>query len=338
MYLRHFNPSSASGGRPRRWWAAGAGVTAVAALLLAACGGSTSTQASGTPQPAAYATSTVNCSAVTSQQSSWHLVSSGTLTIASDTTYAPAEYRDPTTQAFIGYDMDLIREIARRMCLTPDIHQETFGNILDLLAKPRLGQQKYDISISSFTINSARLQEVDFIPYFIAGESTLVQKGNPGHISQVSDMCGKTVSAQTGTIELAELEALNGQQVDPSTEGVAQQPLCKTNQIKILPFDSEEQVVQQVINGRADASYQDQPVTDYYINLHTANLDHGFITTNSQGTEGIPVRKDNPDFENAVKAALNSMVSDGAYRHIMAVWGQTALACLIATNGCPPAS
>jgi polar amino acid transport system substrate-binding protein len=323
--------------RGRAAWAGFYGLAAALVLILTACG-STSTQASGTPQPTAYATSTVNCSAVTSQQSSWHLVSSGNLTIASDTTYAPAEYRDPNTQAFIGYDMDLIREIARRMCLTPDIHQETFGNILDLLAKPKLGQQKYDISISSFTITSARLQEVDFIPYFIAGESTLVKKGNPGHISQVSDMCGKTVSAQNGTIELAELQALNGQQVDPSTEGVAQQPLCKNNQIKILSFDSEQQVVQQVINGRADASYQDQPVTDYYINLNTADLDHGFITTNSQGTEGIPVRKDNPDLENAVKAALNSMVSDGAYKHIMAVWGQTALACLIATNGCPQAS
>ena len=323
--------------RGRAAWAGFYGLAAALVLILTACG-STSNQASGTPQPTAYATSTVNCSTVTSQQSNWHLVSSGTLTIASDTTYAPAEYRDPNTQALIGYDMDLIREIARRMCLTPDIHTETFSNILDLLAKPKLGQQKYDISISSFTINSARLQEVDFIPYFIAGESTLVQKGNPGHISQVSDMCGKTVSAQNGTIELAELQALNGQQVDPSTEGVAQQPLCKNNQIKILSFDSEQQVVQQVVNGRADASYQDQPVTDYYINLHTANLDHGFITTNSQGTEGIPVRKDNPDLENAVKAALNSMVSDGAYKHIMAVWGQTALACLIATNGCPPAS
>lgn len=322
-------------GKPRKWWAVGSAFVAAAALVLAGCGGGTSsTGASGTPNTQANATSTVTCDS--NAKASWHLVSPNALTIASDTTYAPAEYRDPNTQAFVGYDMDLIREIARRMCLGPDIHQENFGNLLNLLAGPPLGQQKYDISISSFTITSSRLQQVDFIPYFIAGESTLVQKGNPSHISQVSDMCGKTVSAQTGTIELYELQALNGENVDPSNEGVAQQPLCKTNQIKILSFDSEEQVVQQVVNGRADASYQDQPVTDYYISLNTGKVDHGFITTNSQGTEGIAVRKDNAAFESAVKAALTSMVQDGTYKRIMAAWGQTALACLIATNGCPP--
>lgn len=334
MFVRHLSPFSAGVGKSRRWWMAGSGVLALAALLLAGCGGAGTTSASGTPNAQANATSTVTCNP--SDQASWHLVSAGSLTIASDTTYAPAEYIDSTTGKPTGYDMDLIREIARRMCLTPDIRTETFGSILDLLAKPPLGQQKYDISISSFTINSTRLQEVDFIPYFIAGESTLVKKGNPSHITQISDLCGKSVSAQTGTIELAELQALNGQNVDPSTEGVAQPATCKSNPIHILSFDSEEQVVQQVTDGRADASYQDQPVTDYYISQNTSALDHGFITANSQGTEGIPVRKDNPAFESAVKNALNSMVQDGTYKRIMATWGQTALACLIATNGCPP--
>jgi polar amino acid transport system substrate-binding protein len=340
MIARHLKSLFASVGKPRRSWVAVPGTVALAALLLAGCGSTATTSASGTPNAQAGATSTVTCNAsATSAQDSWHLVTPNVLTIASDTTYAPAEYADPQNpNHFIGYDMDLIREIARRMCLVPNIQQATFSTILDELSKPQLGQQKYDLSISSFTINSARLQEVDFIPYFIAGESTLVQKGNPAHISKVSDMCGKTISAQTATIELAELQALNGQPVDPSTEGVPQQPLCKNTPIKILSFDSEEEVVQQVINNRADASYQDQPVTDYYISLHAGQLDHGFITDNSQGTEGIAVRKDNSAFESAAKTALSNMVADGTYKRIMQAWGQTALACLLNATGCPPAS
>jgi polar amino acid transport system substrate-binding protein len=340
MIARHLKSLSASVGKPRRSWVAGSGIVALAALLLAGCGSTATTSASGTPNARAGATSTVTCNAsATSAQDSWHLVTPNVLTIASDTTYAPAEYADPQNPShFIGYDMDLIREIARRMCLVPNIQQATFSNIIDLLSGPALGQQRYDISISSFTINSDRLQKVDFVPYFIAGESTLVKKGNPSHISQVSDLCGKTVAAQNATIELAELEALNGQNVSAGDQGVPQQPVCKSNLIKILSFDSEEVVVQQVIDGRADATYQDQPVTDYYIGLHTSDLDHGFITANSQGTEGIAVRKDNAAFESAVKTALNNMVADGTYTRIMAAWGQTALACLIATNGCPPAS
>ncbi|HEX9056093.1 MAG TPA: ABC transporter substrate-binding protein [Ktedonobacterales bacterium] len=335
MFARQLKSVSASTGRgTRRFWAMGGSAVALFALVLSGCGGSSTSGAQGTPQANAVATSTVNCS--TADQSSLHLVTPNELTIASDTTYAPAEYVDPNNpNNFLGYDMDLVRELARRLCLGPKIQTASFDSIIDSLSGPPLGQQKYDLSISSFTINSTRLQKVDFIPYFVAGESTLVAKGNPSNIKSVADMCGKTVSAQNGTIELAELQALNGGNVDPSTEGVAQQPVCKTNVIHILSYDSEEDVIQQVVNGRAVASYQDQPVTDYYISLHQAQLEHGFITPNSQGTEGIAVRKDNPGLESALKKALDDMVQDGTYKRIMKAWGQDQLACL---PNCPASS
>jgi polar amino acid transport system substrate-binding protein len=118
---------------------------------------------------------------------------------------------------------------------------------------------------------------------------------------------------------------------------VAQPATCKSKQITILSYDSEEDVVTQVVNGRAAAAYQDQPVTDYYITLpaNAGKVARGFITPNSQGTEGIVVRKDNAALENAMKSVLAGMVQDGSYQTIMAKWGQTALACLAASGGCP---
>jgi ABC-type amino acid transport substrate-binding protein len=119
---------------------------------------------------------------------------------------------------------------------------------------------------------------------------------------------------------------------------VAQPPTCKSNQITILSYDSEQDVVTQVVNGRAAAAYQDQPVTDYYITLpaNAGKVARGFVTPSSQGTEGIVVRKDNAALENAMKAVLDGMVQDGSYLTIMAKWGQTKLACLAPTNTCPP--
>ncbi len=35
------------------------------------------------------------------------------------------------------------------------------------------------------------------IPYFQAGESILVPKGNPKNIKTIADMCGKIVAVQT---------------------------------------------------------------------------------------------------------------------------------------------
>lgn len=328
--------------RPRRrLWAAGLSLAAMSALLLSACGGGSGsnsgpaqgTQVAGGPK----ATTVVDCS--NADTSSLHLVTSNELTIGSDTTYAPAEFVDPNNPTiFDGYDMDLARELARRLCLGPHIVTASFSSIITDIAGPTLGQQPWDLSISSFTINSTRQQKVDMIPYFVAGESTLVQKGNPKHITDISSMCGLTVSAQNGTVELFELQDANGTGTGENDGGVTQPPVCKSNPVKILSYDSEEDVIAQVISARADAAYQDQPVTDYYISLHPNQLDPGYITSGSSGTEGIVVRKDNPALETAIKNALNAMVADGTYSRLMAAWGQTKLACLAASGGCPPSS
>jgi len=82
-------------------------------LLLSACG-TTSTPSTGGNNANCPSSSTV---------ASWHLVNPGKLTIASDTTYAPAEYSDPTNPSnYIGYDMDLARESARLSQTFPARH------------------------------------------------------------------------------------------------------------------------------------------------------------------------------------------------------------------------
>jgi polar amino acid transport system substrate-binding protein len=289
-------------------------------LALSACGASSTTGSNTTPV-AAVPTSTVTCP---TDSSTWHLVTPGTLTIASDTTYAPAEYPDPNNpQHFIGYDMDLAREIARRMCLTPDIVKATFDAIIPSISGGTLGQQRYDMSISSFSITPAREQKVNFIPYFQAGESILTLTTNPGNIKTIQDMCGKTIAVQNGTTEKAEVEDANG--TGDGSSG--QSPVCKQagKPIVIISFDDQTVVVQQVLNGRADASYQDQPVTDYYASLHPGKLIDSGITV-QPAPEGLVVRKDNPALQAAITAALNEMRADGTYLRILTAWGQQKLA------------
>jgi polar amino acid transport system substrate-binding protein len=261
----------------------------------------------------------------------WHLVASGTLSIASDTTYAPAEYPDPNDSThFIGYDMDLIREVARRLCLQPNIIKAGFDAIIPDITTGSLGQGRYDLSISSFTINDKRLAKVDMIPYLTAGESVLVPKGNPGNIQKFEDMCGKTIAVQNGTVEKDELEDANG--TGPGTSG--RDPVCKTagKLITIASNDDQGIVVQQVLNGRADATYQDQPVTVYFVVLHPDKLQNG-PTTVAPSPQGIVIRKDNTDLESAVTAAFCGMQKDGTYARILAQWQASSEA--FQTPNCP---
>lgn len=286
-------------------WASMFGFVAAAALLVSACG-TTSGGTSGTPA--------ANCPSA----SSLHLVAASTLTIASDTTYKPAEFVDPNDPSkFAGYDIELGNEIAKRMCLTPHFVTATFGpELLTAIAGPTLGQQRYDMSISSWTINDKRLAVVDMIPYFQAGESLLVAKGNPQNLKTINDLCGKIVAVQTDTAEESELKDANGEG-DTSS---GQAPVCKSNKIRIQSNSDQNVVVQQVVNGQAVASYQDQPVTGYYVAQNPGKADIGGVTV-APAPQGLVVRKDNAAFETAVRNAMKAMVADGAYLNILKKWG-----------------
>lgn len=279
----------------------------LALLTLAGCGGTSSTTNTGSNCPSA---STV---------ASWHLVSPGKLTIASDTTYAPAEYEDPSNPGtYIGYDMDIARAMAKQMCLTPVIQKASFDSIIGDISGPALGSQRYDMSISSFTINDSRKQKVDMIPYFQAGESLLVPAGNPGNLtSDFTSFCGKTIAAQEGTVEIAELQDANG--TGDGTSG--QKPVCKSNPIKILHYADQTIVVQQVVSGSAQGSYQDSPVTGFYAEQSNGKLITGPVTV-QPAPEGIVVRKDNTPLETAITSALTAIRTDGTYKSILTKWGQ----------------
>ena len=317
---RTSNPRS----RPRTW-ASFLAIGALFALALSACGGSTNAGGGHQVNSGGTPTSTVTCP----NSSSWHLVTAGSLTDATDTTYPPAESADPNNPSnYVGYDMDLIREIARRMCLKPVIIKDSFGSLITGVTNGGLGSQKYDVSISSFTITTDRQKVVDMIPYFQAGESVLVPKGNPGNIKQFTDLCGKTVAVQNNTTEQADVDAANGvnNQAEDTVDNPFWQVCSKINKpIKELHFDDETVVIQQVLNGAADATYQDQPVTSYYVSLNSSKVDTGAITV-SPSPEGIVVRKDNKPLEDAITAALNGMRADGTYLKILTAWGQQSLA------------
>ncbi len=302
-------------GRPAwRWLAGGLGIAMSLVMLLAGCGSTTSTASAGTPTP------TITCPS-SSTVATWHLANSGQLTIVTDNTYAPAEYVDTSGNQFTGYDMDLAREFARRLCLTANLVKSSFDDIIPSISGPSLGQQRYDMSISSFTINDVRKQKVDMVPYFQAGESILTLTGNPKNIKSINDMCGNTIAVQNATVEKDELSDANGN--GPGTSGQA--PVCKSKPIQIISNDDQTVVVQDVINGRADASYQDQPVTDYYVKQSPTKLvDSGITVTPSP--EGIVVRKDNPAFETAITSALTAMRADGTYLKILQSWGVQNLA------------
>jgi polar amino acid transport system substrate-binding protein len=271
------------------------GTLVVCLLLFAACGSTTSTGTTNVPTPNS-ATPTVTPPN--------DLITPGTLTVGSDTTYPPQEYIDTTTGKAAGFDIDLITAIAQRMGLKVDIVSTGFDTIIDSLTAKR-----FDVVISAVTINPARQQKADFVPYFSAGESLLVPKGNPKNITSINQMCGMTLGVQNGTVE----------QTDAQTASNACQKAGKPA-ITMTVLQNQTDVVQLLVTKRVDATYQDSPVTDYYIQQNGGQFQVGGSVVNA-ATEGIAVRKNDTSMFNAVSSAFAQLKTAGTYDALFKKWG-----------------
>lgn len=276
------------------------GMLLVLALLLAACGSGGTTTGSGGSTPTANSQTPT----VTPPND---LLTPGTLTVGSDTTYPPQEYIDTTTGKAAGFDIDLITAVAQRMGLKVNVVSTGFNTIIDSLSAKR-----FDVVISAMTINSDREKKVDFIPYFNAGESLLVQKGNPHNLKSVSDLCGLAVGVQNGTVEQTDLQTADAN--------------CKKAgkpSINMTVLQDQTAVVQLLATNRVVATYQDSPVTDYYIKQNPGQFEVGGSVVNA-APEGIAVRKGDTSMFNAVQTAFNSLKADGTYTNLINKWGLTS--------------
>jgi polar amino acid transport system substrate-binding protein len=271
------------------------GMLILLAMLFAACGSNTTTGGGSTPT-ANPATPTIAAPS--------DLITPGTLTVGSDTTYPPQEYIDTATGKAIGFDVDLITAIAQRMGLQANVVTDKFTTIFDDLVAKR-----FDVVISAAFITAERQKKVDFVPYFKAGESLLVQTGNPSNIKSLADLCGQNAGVQAGTAEQDELKAASDTCVKASKPA-----------INVTVLQDQTAVAQLLANHRVVATYQDTPVTDYYNKLNPGQFSVGGVVVNYT-TEGIAVRKGDTSMFNAIQTAFNQLKADGTYHSIILKWG-----------------
>ncbi len=272
------------------------GMLILLTILLAACGSTTTT---GSSNPTANpATPTVAAPT--------DLITSGTLTVGSDTTYPPQEYIDTATNQATGFDVDLITAIAQRMGLQAKVVTTSFDTIINSLVAKR-----FDVVISAVSVTPERQKKVDFVPYFNAGESLSVKAGNPLNIKSTADLCGQKVGVQNGTIEQTDLNTAND--------------ACKKAgkpAIEITALTNQTDVIQLLASGRVVATYQDSPVTDYYNKQHAGQFTVGGSVVNA-GIEGIVVRKGDTSMFNAIQTAFNQLKANGTYNSLIQKWGLT---------------
>ena len=288
--------------------ATGVAVLAVGALTLTACtnasetGGSAQTGGTASAAPAFDPASVKKDDSLAAQVPA-SIKSRGKLIVGSDTSYAPAEFLGGSNnQTPMGYDVDLAKAIAAKLGLTADVQTAEFTGIL-----PALGP-KYDLGISSFTINSERLAAVNFVSYFKAGTSWAVQRGNPKNFS-LNDVCGKKIGVQTGTV-----------QEDPDLAD--RNKKCKDEgkpAIDVVTLKTQTDINTRLVNGSIDAMAADSPIIGYAI-TQTNGAVEKIGDTYDSAPQGIAVAKSDMALTQLIQKTVTSLMEDGTYKEILAAW------------------
>jgi polar amino acid transport system substrate-binding protein len=230
------------------------------------------------------------------------IASAGTLVVGADLSYAPAEYLDEDGTTPIGYDVDLTAAIAAVLGVEADVQAADFTAII-----PAIGS-KYDVGISSFTITGERMDQVNMVQYFQAGESFATQAGNPGEVD-AADICGRIVGVQTGTWEDELL-----------TEAIAQCEEDGKEAPEPLRYESQADVTTALVGGKADLMWADSPVIAYAITQSAGKLE-ALGDVRQVSPQGIVVSKDDAALTEAIQKAVQKLIDDGVYLEILEAWG-----------------
>lgn len=281
---------------PHRRAILGLAVAAALTVSMAACGEESNTgSGSATPTPSSSVDSALAAKVPAD------IKAAGKLIVGTDSTYAPNEFLDSDGKTVIGFDVDLFNAVAAKLGLTTEWQSATFGNII-----PGVGTGKYNVGVSSFTINPDRVKQVTMVSYFSAGTQWAAKTGAT---IDPDNACGKKVAVQAGTV-----------QVDDIT---ARSKKCGSNKITIDQYQKQSDATNAVVTGKDDAMLADSPVCAYAVKQTNGQLALAGDIYDS-APYGYVLPKDQTDFADAIAQALQSMITDGTYKSVLAKWGVDA--------------
>ncbi len=175
------------------------------------------------------------------------LATPGTLTMATNATLPPMQYVDSDGNV-TGMRVELGKEIAKRLCLTPK-----FVNIDFDAQIPGVQSRRWDMIDTGMFYTPARAETIALVPYEVQAVSVSVPSGNPQGIHSADDLAGKTISVEAPGYEFDTLTALSKTLTD---QGKAP--------VKVQTFQTTADAYQALSAGQVNGTAIVDSVTSYY--------------------------------------------------------------------------
>lgn len=298
--------------RNKRSWASLV-VSLLSAAAIVGCGSSSSSSSTSSTSSASSSSAATSSAASGAVPSVAALVpaaikSKGTLNVAADASYAPDEFIAPDGKTVIGMDADLAKALAAAMGLKANVVNATFATII-----PGMAAGRYDLGMSSFTDTKKREKTVDFVDYANVGESFYTKASGGTSIGSIADICGLSVSVETGTTE--------------QSDAAAQSAKCTKagkKPVSVHAFPNQNLANLAVSSGRAQLGFADTPVAAYQVKK-TGGTFKLVGAAYATAPYGIAVAR-STGLTKAVEAALVALIKNGTYGSIFNKWGVQQIA------------
>jgi len=271
---------------------------AIVGLALSGCGSSSLSTPSASSNPTVAQTVDANLAAKLPAK----IRSAGKIVVGTDATYAPNEFLDTDGKTVKGMDVDLFNAVAQKFGVTVQWVPAGFDSII-----LGVNSGKYDIGVSSFTINPERKAQVNMVSYFNAGTQWLVLKGNPKQVDP-ENACGLRIGAQKGTVQIDDLNARSKKCTAAGKEPITQ-----------VPQGSQLQVTADLSSGKTAAMLADSPVGLYAVK-QTGGALEALGQTYDAAPYGYVLPKSETVFAQAVADALKALDGTGDYKKALSNW------------------
>ena len=219
----------------------------------------------------------------------------GKLIVGVSDTTPPFSFKRPGENEHAGYDIDLVRAVAKRL----GVGVETVS-LSSAERIPMLQQGKLDFVATSMTRTPERLREIDFSLIYFVTPHAVVKKSSG--ITSVQQLAGrKAASASTSTA------GGNLKEVVPSVD--------------IVYVPDYAVAFAALKDGSVDAFPTDESVLRAIVQQDSSPDDYLFLPdfTKSRSV-GFALKKDEPGFKDAVNRTLLDIEASGEAAEIFDAW------------------
>ncbi|MFN3331682.1 MAG: ABC transporter substrate-binding protein [Caldilinea sp.] len=221
----------------------------------------------------------------------------GKIVVGTSADYPPYESIDADGN-FVGFDMDLIRAIGEKLGVEVEIQDMPFDS---LIASVQEG--KIDAVIAAMQATAERDEQVDFtIPYRMTRDAFAAAPGSGLVIEKPEDAAGKSIGAQTGTVQ----------------EGWIQRNLVEaglTPADMVFSYERADQAALDVANGRIQLLLMDaEPAMEL---ARQTGLEILLITElTAEGGKSIAIPDGASDLKAELDRIIQELLDDGTIQRI----------------------